>query len=297
MGTFNNRRCVEPASMAINSSTSLGWTQVSVYFISLGILNDYDALQYIGVEFSGSGDGSYALSMIVRDIAPMQEAIAEPLTVRNLSVNNVQSSILNVQSYTTQTSPQANIGYVNGSWATPTGTYGLPIIATHPTAVLATNFSYTEEATNKAACIGMILRSDYSNGTFTDPSLYPTMQVQVCSWWSVTLPINGSIGDVTLDTTYELCNQTLSSSDRHVSWQSYLFISSKNSLAVSNLDLMQFLRYIHGKVESLSAYYLAGVTFSLWIELGSGTFIWELDAQLTPPIIACPFSNYSNRTQ
>ena len=112
-------------------------------------------------------------------------------------------------------------------------------------------------------------------------SVYPTMEVEVCSWWSTTLSRTGSIGNVTiLGNSYEVCSQTATSSNGLTSWPTFIFVSNVNLLTVAALDLMMFLRYAHQNLQLLSGYYASGIYFGYRIYKGKGNFIYTSDPQL-----------------
>lgn len=179
------------------------------------------------------------------------------------------------------------------------------------TASVLINFSYSQMDTNpsqKAACIGVILRNDYlGNNTFVNSSIYPNMEVEICSWWSATLPRSGSIINLTLArTSYELCTQTATSADGNNNWPTFVFVGNANLLTVTKLDVMLFVGYIHQNLQSLTGYCVSGVYFGYRIYTGKGNFIYTSDPQLSildlsavPPMtsmgsFSCPFATYNS---
>ena len=152
----------------------------------------------------------------------------------------------------------------------------------------------------KAACIGLVLRNDYDplSQAYTNMSVYPSLQVEVCSWWSSTLTRNGSIGNVSVEgRSYEICQQDMISSDNDTQWHDIVFISNNNSLAVTNLSLCPFLEYVHNKIMNLTGYYATGGYMGYRIYTGKGNFVFASAPQLgnsTPSKTNGSSSNSSN---
>lgn len=141
--------------------------------------------------------------------------------------------------------------------------------------------SYDFVALGKAACIGLALRNDYDSltETYSNSSIYPSLDVQVCTWWTPGLTRNGSLGNVTIGADlYELCLQNSNNPGNTTSWPSYLFVSNSNLLSVTNLDLWMFLSYV-GTITNLTNYYVTGGYFGFRIYWGYGNFILTSDPQ------------------
>lgn len=136
-----------------------------------------------------------------------------------------------------------------------------------------------------------MLRSDYDpvGHGFSNASVYPAYEVEVCPWWSPTLVKDGAIANVTVGSaTYTLCSLSASSPDNLTLWPTYVFVSNANSLSVSNLDLFLFVRYIHQSVAPLAGYYVTGAYFGYRLYTGKGNFAYASEPKLVAANIPLP---------
>lgn len=150
------------------------------------------------------------------------------------------------------TYPRLLLGHYGGVWFTPKGRYDLPMAVNNATAGLLVNFTYSEvdynTSTQKAACVTILMRNDYNPATdvFSNLSAFPSVQVELCPWWSPNLPLlpqqvanftdGTSIFSIGLEAAYDWFNTT--------SWPSYCIVYNTNQLNSTGLNVMPFLRYI-----------------------------------------------------
>lgn len=138
------------------------------------------------------------------------------------------------------------------------------------------------------------------------------MEVEVCTWWSPAFPPTQSLRNVTLNTSsYELCLQAATSTTSSAYWHTYLFVSNSNAVNVTNIDVMQFVRYLHQTEMTLSGYYITAIYFGYRIYTGKGNFLWTTQPQIqvlnvaatptqvVPPnvptnsVLVCSFSQFN----
>lgn len=319
VGSWAGQTCITPASIQGSYSNSLSLAAINEYLVRTGVLLGSDIMTMILLTYNGAGAGRYNLSVgwdmgSTIQLTNPGEVVLSGFTVANtyfaqnlssldfcnlsypspsLTVVSTQVDFLfqdraglNVRKVITQGYPRLYIGYANGIWYTPSGLYGLPLAANNFTLPLLVNFSYTEVTTgaaDKAACIGILLRNDYQPlpGTFTNASVNPMMQIEVCLWWSSTLPRNGKLSTVTDGAnTYELLSQTITSFNQLSSWNTYIFVTTNNTLSNVNLNVLAFSQFIHSSVTPLTNYYITGIYFGFRIYTGRGSFTYSSVPQL-----------------
>lgn len=166
---------------------------------------------------------------------------------------------------------------------------------------------------NKAACIGIILLKDIDpfGNVLANASVFPSLEVEVCTWWSITLARNNPLGNITINnSSYELLAEAASSSDNLTHWPTYCFASNTNFLSIVNLDILEFVHYIHQHYCNLTSYYVMGVHFGFRIYTGSGSLAYASEPQLSPSytvafplfslsggsdtLISCPFGSFDS---
>jgi hypothetical protein len=95
-------------------------------------------------------------------------------------------------------------------------------------------------------CFVMIVRNDWntSSSTLTQATTFPTREIYICPWSSVSY--HGTFQDLTIlnNVIYEEYMDNYTSEDGSVSWPAHIFIAQTNTLSVTNLDMMAFSYYL-----------------------------------------------------
>lgn len=308
------------SGMSTNYTGTIDMRDVAYFLIQQGYLVATDRMIWFGLQYLAGEAGMFSLSTSWNTGPNTQTIDPTQITVGGLTISNVYyvqnlSSTdycnltyplaatnlsgfavdfrfldrlgLNVSLNLTQAYPAVYVGRINAVWYTPQGLYGLPVAADNITAGMLIGFSFQEAnivTTSKAACIGLVLRNDYNSTTlvFSNSSIHPTLEIEICPWWSPNIPASNATATVTDGASiYDLYCQTAFSTDGINNWTTYIFASRNYTLNSSSLDVLSFSKYVHTSVVSLSGYYVVGMTFGFRIYTGRGSFTYTDSPQVS----------------